>query len=64
MKQGCMLAPTLYGIYAAVLLFVAFKDIKHNHSVLIRFRMDGNLFDLRRLKAKSKVLRILEGSTV
>ena len=55
-KQGCKHASTLYGIYAAVLLFVAFKDIKHNHSILIRFRMGDNLFDLRRLKANFKVL--------
>ena len=30
-KQGCKLAPTLFGIYAAVLLLVASKDIKHSH---------------------------------
>ena len=55
-KQGCKLAPTLFGIYAAVLLLVAFKDIKHRRSILIRFRTDGKFFDLRRLKAKSKVM--------
>lgn len=54
-KQGCKLAPTLFGIYAAVLLLIAFKDIKHNNSILIRFRTDGKFFDLRRLKANSKV---------
>ena len=54
-KQGCKLAPTFFGIYAAILLWIAFKDIKHEHSVLIRFRTDGKFFDLRRLKAKSKV---------
>ena len=36
-KQGCKLAPTLFRIYAAVLLLIAFKDIKHNRSILIRF---------------------------
>ena len=55
-KQGCKLAPTLFGIYAVVLLLVAFKDIKHRRSILIRFRTDGKFFDLRRLKAKSKVM--------
>jgi hypothetical protein len=55
-KQGCKLAPTLYGIYAAILLWLAYKDIKHEHSILIRFRVDGKLFDLKRLKAKTKVL--------
>ena len=55
-KQGCKLAPTLFGIYAAILLLLAFKDIKHDHSILIRFRTNGKFFDLRRLKSKSKVL--------
>ena len=55
-KQGCKLAPTLYGIFAAVLLWLAYKDIKHTHSINVRFRYDGDLFDLRRLKSKTKVL--------
>ena len=55
-KQGCKLAPTLFGIYAAVLLWLAFKKIEHTCSIQTRFRFDGNLFDLRRLKAKTKVL--------
>ena len=52
-KQGCKLAPTLYGLYAAIALWIAFKDNKE-HSIYVRFRMDGNLFDLRRLKTKTK----------
>ena len=54
-KQGCKLAPSLYGIYAALLLWIAFKGIQHEFSILIRFRTDGNLLDLKRLKAKTKV---------
>lgn len=30
-KQGCKLAPTLYGIYAAILLWLAYKKIKHKY---------------------------------
>ena len=55
-KQGCKLAPTLFGIYAAVLLWLAFKKIKHTCSVQIRLPYNGDLFDLRRLKAKTKAL--------
>ena len=29
LKQGCMLAPTLYGIYVSVLPLLAYKDIEH-----------------------------------
>ena len=43
-------------IYAAVLLWLAYKKIKHTCSVQVRFRYDGDLFDLRRLKSKTKVL--------
>ena len=55
-KQGFKLAPTLFGIYAAVLLWLAFKKINHTCSIQIRFRYDGVIFDLRRLKAKTKLL--------
>ena len=55
-KQGCKLAQTLFGIYAGVLLLLAFKEIKHTCNVKLRFRYDGGLFDLNRLKAKIKVL--------
>ena len=53
-KQGCKLAPTLYGIYAAILLLLAYKNIGHQFSIKVRFRYDGDLFDLKRLKAKTK----------
>ena len=55
-KQGCKLAPTLFDIYAAVLPWLDFKKIKHTCSVQIRLRYDGDLFDLRRLKVKTKAL--------
>lgn len=55
-KQGCKLAPTLFGIYAAVMLHLAFKDLPAHYSIKVRFRYDGNLFDLRRLKSKTKIL--------
>ena len=42
-KQGCKLAPILYGIFAAVLLWLAYKDIKHTHSIKVRFQYDGDL---------------------
>ena len=58
-KQDCKLAPTLYGIYATVLFWLAYKDIKHTHSIQLRFRYDdGDLFDLRRQKSKTKVLAV------
>ena len=40
-KQGCKLAPSLFGIYAAVLLWISFKEIKHEFSILVRFWTDN-----------------------
>ena len=55
-KQGYKIAPTLFGVNGTVLHWLAFKKVKHTCNIQIRFRYDGELFDLRRLKAKTKVL--------
>jgi hypothetical protein len=52
-KQGCVLAPTLFGIFFAVMLNYTFGST--TDGVLLSTRSDGNLFNLSRLKAKSQV---------
>jgi len=54
-KQGCVLAPTLFSIMFAAMLKDAFK---HDPSagIYIRSRTEGGIFSLRRLQAKSKVM--------
>ncbi len=52
-KQGCVLAPTLFAIVFSCMLADAFKDIERG--VYIQLRTDGGLFNLRRLKARTKV---------
>ena len=52
-KQGCVLAPTLFGIFFAILLKHAFGTA--TEGVYLRTRSDGRLFNLARLKAKTKV---------
>ena len=56
-KQGCVLAPTLFGIFFSLLLSYAFKDSEDG--VFIHSRSDGNLFNLARLRTKSKVRSVL-----
>ncbi len=56
-KQGCVLAPTLFGIFFSLLLRHAFSQSEDG--VFIRTRSDGNLFNLARLRAKTKVRRVL-----
>ena len=56
-KQGCVLAPTLFGIFFSLLLQYAF-DGKED-GTFIRTRSDGNLFNLACLRAKTKLRRVL-----
>ena len=53
MKQGCGLAPLLFVIFFSIMLHVAFKDC--DIGIPICYRIDGNMFDLRRLQAATKV---------
>ena len=53
MKQGCVLAPTLFGIVFATLLKHAFGE--STEGIYLRTRSDGNLFKLPRLRAKTRV---------
>ena len=57
-KQGCKLSPNLFGIYAAALLLLAFRNTNNVYSIKVRFRCDGDIFDLRRLKSKTKTLTL------
>ena len=52
-KQGCVLAPTLFSTMFSAMLTDAFRD--SSPGMDIRFRTDGKLFNLRRLQAKTKV---------
>ncbi len=55
-KQGCVLAPTLFSIFFSLLLRHAFSQSEDG--VFIHTRSDGNLFNLERLR-KTKVRRVL-----
>ena len=52
-KQGCVLASTLFSMMFSAILTDAFQD--GDNGIPIRYRFDGKLFNLRRLQAKSKV---------
>lgn len=56
-KQGDILAPTLFSIYFSALLSHAFNDC--DSGVYLRFRTTGKLFNLRRFKANSKTSEVL-----
>ena len=52
-KQGCVLAPTLFSIFFAVLLQFAFKESPGD--ICLHWRTDGSLFNITRLRAKTKI---------
>ena len=52
-KQGCVLAPTLFGIFVATLLKHAFGE--STEGIYLRTRSDGNLFKIPRLRTKTRV---------
>ena len=56
-KQGCALAPTLFGIFFALLLRHAFGTV--SEGIGLRTRSDGRLFNLGCLRAKTKVREAL-----
>ena len=57
MKQGCVLAPTLFGIFFSLLLSHAFKQ--SNDGVYLHTRSDGKLYNLARPRATTKVRKVL-----
>ena len=52
-KQGCVLAPTLFSMMFSAMLTDAFRS--RDMGIDLRYRTDGKLFNLRRLQAKTKV---------
>ena len=52
-KQGCVMAPTLFSVMFSAMLMDAFQD--SGTGFLIRYRFDGNIFNLRRLQTKTNV---------
>ena len=56
-KQGCVLAPTLFFIFFSIMLLEAKEDLPDG--IYIRLQTDGSLFNLRRLLARTKTIEEL-----
>ena len=54
-KQCCVLAPTLFGIFFAVMLDQAFDELRATMSSS-DFRKDGRLFNAKDFDAKTRTL--------
>ena len=55
--QGCVMAPLLFTLVFSAMLNDAFHD--NDLGALIRFRTDGNVFNLRRLNSKTRTSKVL-----
>ena len=55
-KQGCVLAPTLFSLYLTAVLDTMNEGL--NKGVFLRTRTDGKLFNLARLRAHTKTLEV------
>ena len=53
-KQGCVLAPTLFSMMFSAMLTDAF-NAEEDGGIPLRYRVDGELFKLSRLRAEKKV---------
>ena len=53
-KQGCVLAPIIFNLLLVAVTLVSHRDLQSSDCVGIEYRLDGGLFNLRRLQAKTK----------
>ena len=58
-KQGCVLAPTLFGIYFSFVFKTTNEDLDNTSGVSLLTRDDGNFFNISRFRAKTKTQRHL-----
>ena len=61
-QEGCVLAPVLYNLFFICMLNHAIRDFEQG--VYLRYWLDGSLFDLCRLRAKTKTEKDSCESTV
>ena len=53
-KQGCVLAPIIFNLLQVAITLVSHRDLQSSDCVGIEYRLDGGLFNLRHLQAKTK----------
>ena len=56
-RQGCVLAPTLFSIFFTMMLKQATVDLDDDEGVYVRYHLHGSLFNLRRLQAHTRELK-------
>ena len=52
-KQGCVLAPIIFNLFLVAITLVSHCDLHPCDSVAVEYHLDGDLFNLRHLQAKT-----------
>ena len=58
-RQGCVIAPILFNLFLAGVMKTSAHLLLPDAGIPIKYRLDGNLFNLRRLQAKTKVTKVI-----
>ena len=53
-KQGCVLAPIIFNLLLVAITLVSYRDLQSSDCVGSEYRLDGGLFNLQHLQAKTK----------
>ena len=54
-KLGCVLAPIIFNLFLVAMTLAYHRDLQSSYCVGIEYRLDGGLFNSRRLQAKTKI---------
>ena len=53
-KQGDVLAPVLFNLFIAIIMTLLRNSLRAEDGIQLEYRLDGSLFNIRRLKAHTK----------
>lgn len=53
-KQGDVLAPVLFNIFTSTIMTLKQNTLRAEDGIQMEYRLDGRLFNIRRLKARAK----------
>jgi len=53
-RPGCVLAPVIFNIFMTAVALYARNSFLQDNGITVKYRLDGNLFNQRRLSAQSK----------
>jgi len=54
-KQGCVLAPAIFNLFLVAVTLVFRTGLSTDGGISFKYRLDGSIYNLRRLQAQTKV---------